>query len=996
MATYELYFDFTLGNDSNAGTIASPFKSLSKAQSLLNSMTNGTDEATLYFKRGETWVFTSNSDCIDIKKSNVTLDAYGSGNKPVFDGDDQYPTGVSHTGSALNAAVMVAGGPAGSFTNVSIKNLRIQNMFPGGGVNFGGSSPNGNFRGPGLVSDCEIHNMGWAAVQITEVPNISGSSGAIKIERNNISKIAEWPKASGQKNWPQVLQSNTRINSGHEARYNIISEAWGEGIGAKGFRIIEYNVISGIKGPSVYYDAWSDDGPDCTIQYNLVWSPSDGYRSTGGIRINDERMNGDNSQATIEICGNVIIACLNGLDLRNDPADGTQQSAFGLVRAYNNTCIDNTRNFVVNRSEWFDTVHFHNNASIISADVEADCVHIVAWNSTDWTGWDISNNFYFGKSTTQESHLTVAAFRNDNVFGTVHPLNKTSGWRALVATPSLSDVSPHHSNPPASDSELIDNAGALALGSGFTDLFIGDGTVFSDDPDTLNFELKSQDDEGTNWTFGAVLSNTDTPPAPPAGAVYEYDPSDATTGNDPVIDDSDFSVRNTNSITIDISEIIEAETPVGTKLWRISTDEGKGPLIYNFDDVPATAVDQEILVLYRKTETIQTQCLPLSRLNDSGAVTCYATGMKWDEENNLIRKWDSGSKSTLGSGAHGITDQIDKWLWARGKIADNNLYVKSWSHAIDEPGSWQATGEDSGTVISNGSSGFFIWLNAEDTEATQTVDIAYFAVATEGEELPLPARKFSGILGTDSVSANLSTIQLSEAGLGLTIPSESPSLVLTGWHWGRSASNHDSVSEGETIELIDNVNGEPSRSIMTSKQGVFPETTTHVTWQDSHAEVTCGAGVSLSGEIEVKNKTADNTSGSLLLDELITSHNNNGDLVVVCVCVGGVPSISATYAGQAMTSISSVADGNKVELFILDAADYQGSNNVVVGLGAAARFSVFACSLEVVSLDEPISAPTNVHVVVNTNTRATVTWEAVEGACVYQVEARVRAGVLED
>ena len=152
-ATYNWYFsdDATgnaAGNDSTGdGSITTPWKSLSKANTQIASLSSG-DIATLYFDRSDTWTFTSNNDVLTIRKSNVTIDAYGSGAKPIFDGDDSYPTGLTGSDVPYRYAITIAnsGTPISTVTNVHINNLNIRNMYPGGGIAFSGiDATNGYF-----------------------------------------------------------------------------------------------------------------------------------------------------------------------------------------------------------------------------------------------------------------------------------------------------------------------------------------------------------------------------------------------------------------------------------------------------------------------------------------------------------------------------------------------------------------------------------------------------------------------------------------------------------------------------------------------------------------------------------------------------------------------------------------------------------------------------------------------------------------------------------
>ena len=109
-ATYNWYFsnDATgnpAGNDiSGDGSIAHPWKTLTKAQNQINSLRYN-DTVNLFFDRGDTWNFDTGAVStthtygltIDSTDPTVHIDAYGAGNKPIFDGlVTDFSTASSH------------------------------------------------------------------------------------------------------------------------------------------------------------------------------------------------------------------------------------------------------------------------------------------------------------------------------------------------------------------------------------------------------------------------------------------------------------------------------------------------------------------------------------------------------------------------------------------------------------------------------------------------------------------------------------------------------------------------------------------------------------------------------------------------------------------------------------------------------------------------------------------------------------------------------------
>jgi hypothetical protein len=478
------------------GGVEKGYKSLQDVNSFLKS-TNSTGAAKIFFKRGNKWVFSNDSDTILISRSNVTIDAYGTGAKPILDGNGKYPSTMSSSKQPVGYAIRVAGGLSGGFSNVYIKNMRIQNMYPGGGIIFSGDSI-GNFRGPGSVTDCEIEDIGWAGINLNEVPNTGGTANAILVERNYLNVVNEYPRLSSLGWWPQAINANNS-SYGHICRYNVINDVYGEGIGADGFDLVEYNIVSGTKGPAIYCDMQNRSGSihSSILRYNLSWrNPSRHYSTGGDIRINDEKVSGDNSKVTYQIYGNVVIGGWAGISLKNSPADGTAVSRWGKITVYNNTLIDNDRNFAVSNSDYFSSVSIKNNASIISSDAKSSCMHVVAWDNGSWNAWDVSNNFWYGDSVDEDADL-LEAFRGSNKFGKSHPLKKTSGWRALSAIPSFADVYPAAAN------DLVDQASVKVL-SGYSQ-YLTTGTNWSALPNNLKFVKADQSNSGAGWDFGAII-----------------------------------------------------------------------------------------------------------------------------------------------------------------------------------------------------------------------------------------------------------------------------------------------------------------------------------------------------------------------------------------------------------------------------------------------------------------------------------------------------------
>jgi hypothetical protein len=534
---YEWYFS-TSGNDSTGdGSESTPWQTLSKINTQIDTLTNGTDSATIYLKRGDTWTLTSNTG-IQVTRSDVSIGAYGTGDKPIIDGNDYYP----HD-NHINVITIGASGSSDPVTNVHIDSLVIQNTHDttsvvegGGGIQFVGTTggASGTFTGPGSVTNCELSNFGWQAISIYRVPNTLGEDYAVKIENNYIHGTGWWSAVNSYtENGPQAINANDGYSSGHIARHNRIDLTHNEAIGAGGFALVENNHISGTHNPSIYWDPrGASPAIPCIIRYNLVWSDQTYSMDTAsGIRIYDEvPATGSNADADIQIYGNIIAGNFYaGLDIRNVSGG----SNYGSVKAYNNTIIDTDRNIVLAYPALFNAIDIRNNASIIHSDAASSCVHTAVWNSGTYpASTTIGPNFYYGDSYDEEADLPSDWRDGTNVFGS-SVLGKTSGWKSITDCPDLDDFTPQ------GGSDMIDNSDAADLGDSY-DEYLNSGE-FSDLPDDPDFAIVDQDDYGDEWDFGAIIFAT-------AAATHTIDNTDGTE-----ITESDLGANPGDTIIISAS-----------------------------------------------------------------------------------------------------------------------------------------------------------------------------------------------------------------------------------------------------------------------------------------------------------------------------------------------------------------------------------------------------------------------------------------------------------
>lgn len=161
MAIY--YIDATGGLDSNNGTSDStPWQTLTKIE------TSSGDGDTIFFKRGETWTTKGSANAtamLQIPASNIILDAYGSGNKPIING-----------GGTIRNGIMIPGG----IVNTTTKNLKIYNCGGGTGALWANSG-----SGLNTIEDCDLDTHLTDACATSSV----GSSSIVR--RCDLSNFAD-------------------------------------------------------------------------------------------------------------------------------------------------------------------------------------------------------------------------------------------------------------------------------------------------------------------------------------------------------------------------------------------------------------------------------------------------------------------------------------------------------------------------------------------------------------------------------------------------------------------------------------------------------------------------------------------------------------------------------------------------------------------------------------------------------------------------------------
>lgn len=301
----DYYVDGTEGNDTNPGTITLPWKTMSKVESSAGSGDR------VYFQRGEIW-----NEWLDIPASNMVFDAYGTGPKPIIDGEN--------TGQHAFLAI--------GKHDIEIRNFNIKNVVLCG-IQFNTVDSNVSYNISVINNDfSDMGSMGVRTYSPHDVQLDGHIPYGITIMGNSFTDLGNF--AIGLKatdTAPNIISENIVIRAG-----NGVNQTNALQLSAKGL-IVEKNLIIDTKGGpngdghSIIVD-WSVEGrietmsEDVTVRYNYV-SGANTANEQAGIHV----YYGKNSR----IYGNVSVNNTIGYKLTNDVSTG---NVF-----YNNVAYSNTR-----------------------------------------------------------------------------------------------------------------------------------------------------------------------------------------------------------------------------------------------------------------------------------------------------------------------------------------------------------------------------------------------------------------------------------------------------------------------------------------------------------------------------------------------------------------------------------------------------------------------------------------------------------------------------
>jgi len=517
-ATYNYYF-------SNAGggstcSIGSPCANLSDAQTKIDAHGSG-DTVNLYFNRDDTWTMNTPAVAkvvnygllVDIDDPIVHIDAYGSGDKPKFYGNvsdfSSVPSDNTSTGPfRWNNVIRILR------NDCSVKNMHIDGVY-GHAIWLGGENiPTDGFT----LESCDITNFGSSALTTSNTHATRDTT----ITKNLIHTGCQLVMAGKMEasHWTAAIPLNPAPNdkrsaSGNVLSYNVLYDIGGEGFLCYGC-IMEYNLVGNTSSIALFGAGRESDLTDIIIRYNLVtmsdWSTheydSQAYQGCDGIAVLDERVGGENSGATAEIYGNVVINRQKGIFFNESTAlkGGPDPilTTYNAVRIYNNTVIDShSYNYVLSQFHYAvgaGNGFFHNNTSILYD--RTSSAHAEDWtNPADLaTYWTINNNAFWttgGSPKVDVDWQTNYVIADPKLAG--EEKDSPVDWDGQSGATYYKDITFAHVTP-NSDSGLIDTGKIIP----YEDTYLSNGSDFSVLPTTVTFVAKQQSHDG-KWDIGAII-----------------------------------------------------------------------------------------------------------------------------------------------------------------------------------------------------------------------------------------------------------------------------------------------------------------------------------------------------------------------------------------------------------------------------------------------------------------------------------------------------------
>lgn len=327
--TCSLYVSTTGSDSTGTGTLATPFATLNKAQSVVTPGQTVCVQSGIY------------------PASKILISAQGTAAAPIIftkDPGSPGPVIINGSGAPINNGQPIIN--IGNANYVTVDGFEVINS-PSNGINVSNST---NI----IVSNNKIHEMqGSASV-------LSGSN--ITFTQNEVynSSLENTNNADGTGGWPGTvlswIKSDGTVSTNVTFTKNYIHDNWGEGIIALFLDggLIQGNTLKDDFGVLIYIDR----AKNITVDRNYAYQTND-VRNKGGIRPDGilaavektGNPNGIPSITNVIISNNLVLGTNYGIGRWQDTQNKAANNTYSNFQIYYNT-IKDTKDTAL----WIDTV----------------------------------------------------------------------------------------------------------------------------------------------------------------------------------------------------------------------------------------------------------------------------------------------------------------------------------------------------------------------------------------------------------------------------------------------------------------------------------------------------------------------------------------------------------------------------------------------------------------------------------------------------------------
>ncbi|MFB9327797.1 carbohydrate binding domain-containing protein [Paenibacillus aurantiacus] len=451
-ATY--YVDATGGNDASPGTASNAaWKTLTK----VNSVTFQPGDRIL-FKKGESWTGMLWPKGSGASGNPIVVDAYGTGNAPLFNGNGQEATVYLYNqeyweihnleiindngASSKRSGIYVVNENSGTLNHIYLVGNNIHDVY------------GNNVKDANGSSGIKVRTKAGSVPSNYNDVKIDGNTVGPRVDRTGIDLNSDFwcrpdAECTGTYNWypsTKVLIQN-----------NYVTDVGGDGIVPQNTSgaIVQYNTVNGFNRRSGMVNAgiWSYNADDTIIQYNEAFN--------GKTTLDGQGFDIDYGQSRTIMQYNYSHDNEGGFMMVTQP--GTAKNDGGIVR-YNISQNDGARIFQL--AGPITNVQIYNNTLYLGAGQTASPIYANSWGGYPKSVAFYNNIFHLESAGTWYGLNTVAnlTFNSNTIYG-VHTAGEPSDPNKSTANPLLASPGSGTGRLSVEGYKLLANSPALGAGT---------------------------------------------------------------------------------------------------------------------------------------------------------------------------------------------------------------------------------------------------------------------------------------------------------------------------------------------------------------------------------------------------------------------------------------------------------------------------------------------------------------------------------------------------